>query len=136
MSTSTRSDSQAQGLGPMVNGVAQDLGTLLHDQIALAKTEVRESARTVASSSILLIVAAFMALLGLIFLLVTIAYVLVTLGLAVWAGFGIVTLVLVILAAGFALLGVKRIKSLHGPERSLRQLQHAPELLPGHSIDA
>lgn len=134
--TSTRTDRPTEGLGPMISGVAQDLSALVKDQVALTKSELRESARTVASSSGMLVGAVFVALLAVIFLFVTLAYVLVELGLAVWAGFGIVTLLLLVVAAVLGLIGVQRVKSVRGPERSMKQLAETQALLPGSRPDA
>ncbi len=134
--TITRSNRPAEGLGPMISGVTQDLTALVKDQVALTKSELRESARTAVASSAMLVVAAFVALLALIFLFVTLAYVLVALGLPTWAGFGIVTLVLLLVAALLGLIGAKRVRSVRGPERSLQQLAETQALLPGHRVEA
>ena len=59
---------------------------------------------------------------GAIFLLVTIAYV-IAVWLPVWAGFGIVTLVLLIVGAILVMVGRKRAKTISGPERSVAALE-------------
>jgi membrane protein implicated in regulation of membrane protease activity len=70
-----------------------------------------------------------MAALGGIFLLVTLAYVLVALGLPVWAGFGIVTLLLFIVAAILGLLGKKESAKIKGPERTIAQIEQTTATL-------
>ena len=70
-----------------------------------------------------------MAALGGIFLLVTLAYVLVALGLPVWAGFGIVTLVLFIAAAILGLLGKKESAKIKGPDRTIAQIEQTASTL-------
>ena len=60
---------------------------------------------------------------GGIFLLVTIAYVLVQLGLPVWAGFGIVTLVLFIVGLILLIVGRGHAKKVKGPERAVEQME-------------
>jgi hypothetical protein len=117
----------------MVGGLAEDLSLLLKDQVALTKSELRDSARTVAVSSGMLVAAVFLGLLAIIFLLITIAYVLYAVGLSLWASFGIVTLVLLIVTGVLGLVGSKRFKTVHGPDRSITQLQKVPELLPGRT---
>ena len=69
--------------------------------------------------------------LGVIFLLVTLAYVLVEVGLPVWAGFGIVTLVLILFGLILVLVGRSRAKSVHGPERSMAALEATKSTLRG-----
>jgi hypothetical protein len=69
--------------------------------------------------------------LGVIFLLVTLAYVLVQLGLPVWAGFGIVTAVLLLVGAILVLVGRNRAKQVQGPERSIAALEATKSTLRG-----
>jgi hypothetical protein len=131
--TSIRTTGQPEGISTMVGGLAEDLSLLLKDQVALTKSELRDSARTVAVSSGMLVAAVFLGLLAIIFLLITIAYVLYAVGLSLWASFGIVTLVLLIVTGVLGLVGSKRFKTVHGPDRSITQLQKVPELLPGRT---
>jgi hypothetical protein len=130
---SIRTTDQPEGISTMVGGLAEDLSLLLKDQVALTKSELRDSARTVAVSSGMLVAAVFLGLLAIIFLLITIAYVLYAVGLSLWASFGIVTLVLLIVTGVLGLVGSKRFKTVHGPDRSITQLQKVPELLPGRT---
>ncbi len=107
-----------QTLGSLVSGVTEDLSHLVRGEIELAKTEIRESAKSAASGTGLLVGAAVTATFAFLFLLFTLAYVLVQLGLPTWAGYGIVTLLLVIIAVVLVLVGRKRLESVKGPERS------------------
>jgi hypothetical protein len=77
-----------------------------------------------------IVVGAVLAFLGFIFLLVTLAYVLVALGLPVWAGFGIVTLLLIIVAVLF-LVGRAGMKKIKGPERSIAAIEATKVALAG-----
>ena len=131
--TSIQRTDQHEGISTMVGGLAEDFSLLLKDQVALTKSELRQSARTVAVSSGMLVGAAFLGLLAIIFLLITIAYGLFAAGLSLWASFGIVTLVLLIITAVLGLVGSRRIKTVKGPDRSITQLQKVPELLPGRT---
>lgn len=118
-----------QSLGAMVAGVTEDLSALVREQVALTKAEVRQSAQVAAGSAGMLAAAAVLGLFAFLFLLLTIAYVLIQLGLAAWAAFGIVTLVLLIVTAILALVGAKRMRTVKGPERSKVQLQETRALL-------
>ena len=100
---------EKQSLGSMVSGVAEDLSALVRGEIELAKAEVRETVQTASKGGGMLAGAAVAGFLGLIFLLLTLAWVLVQLGLPYWAGFGIVTLLLITVAAVLGLLGKKRL---------------------------
>ncbi len=92
----------------LIAAAVADLQKLIRAQVQLAKLELQQTTRDAAKTSIFLVGALVMAGTGGLFLLVTLAYVLVALGLPVWAGFGIVTLVLFIVAAVLGLLGKKQ----------------------------
>jgi uncharacterized integral membrane protein len=119
------------GIVELVRSAAADTTELVKQQIELTKTELQQSVKTAGSSFGLLAVGASIVLLGSIFLLVTIAYVLVQLGLPTWAGFGIVTLFLFIVGAILLLVGRKRAKSVQGPERSIAALEATKSTLRG-----
>lgn len=110
-------------IGELVKSAAADVSTLVNDQIELTKTEIRTSAQRAGKAFGLFAGAAFVAVLFIVFLLVTIAYVLVQLGLPTWAGFGIVALVLLIVTIILGLLGRKKAESIKGPEASLAQIE-------------
>lgn len=129
---STTSKHSSEGLGAMVSGVTEDFSLLVKDQIALAKSELRESAKSAASGSAMFVAAGVLAFLAFVFLLVTAAYGLVAAGLPTWAGFGIVALVLVVVAVVLVLVGRSQLHSVRGPERTQQQLAELPTLLPGH----
>ena len=121
--------SEQQSLGAMVKGVTEDISTLVRGEIELAKTELRDTAKTAANGGVLLLAAAVMAFLGLVFLLLTLAWVLVQLGLPIWAGFGIVTLLLVVITAILGLVGKKRLDSVQGPVRSPASIEKTKAVL-------
>ncbi len=127
--------SEKQSLGSLVSGVTEDLSTLVRGEIELAKTELRDSAKTAASGSGMLIGAAVMGFLGLIFLLLTLAWVLVQLGLPTWAGFGIVTLLLILLTVALGLFGKKRLEAVKAPERSQASIAKTKAVLSRKSPD-
>lgn len=127
--------SEQQSLGSMVKGVAEDVSTLVRGEIELAKTEIRETAKTAASGGALLAVAGVTAFLGVIFLLLTLAWVLVQLGLPIWAGFGIVTLLLVLVAVVLFAVGRKQLESVKGPERSPASIAKTKAVLARQPAD-
>lgn len=112
-----------QSIKALVAAAVADLQRLIKAQIALAKLELQQSGRAAGKTGILLAGALSMAAMGGVFLLVTLAYVLVALGLPVWAGFGIVTLVLFIVAAILGLLGKRESGKIKGPERTIAQIE-------------
>jgi hypothetical protein len=121
--------SEQQSLGAMVKGVTEDISTLVRGEIELAKTEFRDTAKTAANGGGLLAAAGVTAFLGVIFLLLTLAWVLVQLGLPTWAGFGIVTLLLIIVAAILGIVGKKRLDTIKGAERSAASIEKTKAVL-------
>lgn len=115
----------------LVKSVTADSQRLMKAQSELMRTEVKSSEEAAGATAGMLIGAAVLGGLGAIFLLVTIAYVLVALGLPVWAGFGIVTLVLLIVAAILGALGKKRAKSITGIPRAKAEFAQTRQMLSG-----
>ena len=122
-------------LKALVASAVADLQRLIKAQIALAKLELQQTGRAAGKTGILLVTALSMAAMGGIFLLVTLAYVLVALGLPVWAGFGIVALLLFIVATILGLLGKKEAQRIKGPDRTIAQIDKTRATLQGAMED-
>lgn len=112
---------------------ARDFSRLAKAQVELAQVELKDTGKAVAKTSGLLIGGVALVGLGFVFLMVMLAYVLVALGLPVWAGFGIVTLLLMVIGIALMLLGRKSAESIKGPERFSRELQRTKDALSGQS---
>jgi Flp pilus assembly protein TadB len=121
-------DASIRGL---VKSVATDAQRLMKSQAELATTELKATQGEAATTGGMFAGAAVMGALGGFFLLVTIAYVLVALGLPTWAGFGIVTLVLFIVALILGLVGRSHAKRIKGPERAKLEWERTREALSG-----
>ncbi len=115
----------------LVKSVSTDTQQLMKAQMELLQTEVKQTEKGVSKTAGLLIGAAVAGAIGAIFLLVTIAYVLVALGLPVWAGFGIVTLILLIVAAILGAVGRKRAKEVQGVQLAKVEWQRTTQMLSG-----
>jgi hypothetical protein len=124
----SRPDDQPS-LGQLVSSVSADVQSLVKGQIELTKAELSQTAQQTGRAIAPLVVAGVLAFLGFVFLLVTLAYVLVALGLPVWAGFGIVTLLLLIVAGVLGYIGRRNIDKITGPERSVRALEETRAVL-------
>lgn len=111
------------GVIELVRSAAADTTELVKQQIELTKAEIKENAQKAGASFGMIAAGISIVGMGGIFLLVTLAYVLVELGLPVWAGFGIVTLVLLLIGAILTLVGVRKAKSVQGPKRSMEALE-------------
>ncbi len=127
--------SDKQSLGTLISGVTEDLSSLVRGEIELVKTELRDSARTAGKGSGMILGAAAAGFFGLIFLLLTLAWVLVALGLPIWAGFGIVTLLLIIGATILGLLGRRELESVKGAQRSAASIEKSKAVLSRKAPD-
>lgn len=127
-------------LKALVQSAVADLQRLIKAQVELAKLELQQTGKAAGKTSGLFIGALTMAGVGGLFLLVTIAYVLVALGLPVWAGFGIVTLALFLVALVLGLMGKKAANGIKGPEQTIVEIERTKaavkEALSGGSVPA
>jgi protein-S-isoprenylcysteine O-methyltransferase Ste14 len=101
---------QDTSIADIIRDAVRDAQDLVRDEIALAKAEAREEVRRLRAGAALVAGAAIAGVVGLVFLLTTIAWALSEgLGWPVWAGFGIVTAVMLITAGALAYLGRSRL---------------------------
>lgn len=141
-STSTRAAQRLVGhpeqgrdertIGQLVADVTTDLGTIVRDEIQLAKTEVTKGVSIAGKGVGMLAGAAFVGLLGLVFLFHTIAAV-IAIWLPVWAGYLITTVLLFVIAAVVGLVGFRAVKKAKPvPERAIAQGKETVEAIkPG-----
>lgn len=112
-------------VGQLVADASHDISVLVQNEIQLAKAEVTKGLGFGGKGAGLLGGAAFLGLLGLIFLFHTLARV-IAIWLPVWAGYLIITVVLLLLAAALGLLGYKALMKAKDntiPQRAIRNAQ-------------
>src|SRR5215510_5495176 len=118
-----------ESTGSLIRGILNDLRTLIREEIALARAEMREQAGRARAAALSFGVAAAALAFGGIFLLVAIALGIANLlGWPAWTGFLIVALVLCI--GGYATLasGRKKLAGVHAvPEETLNSLKENSE---------
>ena len=116
-------------VGQLVADATHDVQGIVRSEIALAKAEVSSGAKVMGKGAGLLAAAGFLALLGVIFLLHTLAQVL-DIWLPISASYGIVTLILFIVAAVLGLLGKKALdKAKPAPSRAIAEAKQTVETL-------
>ncbi len=116
-------------IGVLVQSAMADVSTLIRSEIELAKAEIGRSAKKAGISVGLFGAAGVFAAFAGIYLFVTIAEALTALGLPRWVSYGIVTLLLLVLAGIAALIGRRMLKKIEKPERTLETLSDLPEVL-------
>jgi hypothetical protein len=124
-------NSSDPSLRALLASAKDDLSRLVKAQAELAQTELKATGRAAGQTGVLFVAALAIAGAAGIFLLITIAYGLVALGLPVWAGFGIVTLVLIIAAVALAALGRRSAARITAPERTIRAIEETKAVLSG-----
>ncbi len=102
-------------LKQLITNTISDGKRLLTAQVNLTTTELSQSGKIIGKISLLAIVALSLISVGGIFVLITIAYALVALGLPVWAGFLIVAAVLFVVAGILGLLIKHKGKDVKAP---------------------
>ncbi len=118
-------------LGKLVMDAQRDISTLISQEIALAKSELKVSVRHGGVGIGLFAGAAFLGLLAIIMLSVSIAYFIHWAGLGLHWSFLIVFALYVLIAALLAFIGVKQVKQVKAPERAIEQGKQIPQALKG-----
>ena len=120
-------------LGKLVMDAQRDISTLISKEIELAKTELKVSVRHGGVGIGLFAGAAFLGLLAVIMLSVSIAYFIHWNGdgLGLHWAFLIVFGLYVLIAGLLALLGLKQVKRVKAPERAIKQGKQIPAALKG-----
>jgi hypothetical protein len=120
-------------LGKLVMDAQRDISTLISQEIALAKSEIKVSVRHGGLGIGLFAGAAFLGLLAVIMLSVAIAYFIHWNGSGLdlhWA-FLIVFGLYVLIAALLAFVGIKQVKQVKAPVRAIEQGKQIPSALKG-----
>lgn len=120
-------------IGQLVADATHDVQHIVRGEIALAKAEVSGQAKVMGKGVGLLAGAGVLGFLGVIFLLHTLARV-IAIWLPVWAGYGIVTLVVLIVAGVLGLLGKKALTNVDpAPRKAIADVQQTVAAIkPGH----
>ena len=122
-------------IGQLVADATHDLEGIVRGEIALAKAEVTSGAKVLGRGVGLLLGAAFLGLMGFVFLLHGAAWGIST-WLPVWAGYVIVAVVVLLVAAVLGLMGKKALDNAKpAPERAIDQAQQTIAALKNTGSD-
>jgi hypothetical protein len=116
-------------IGRLVADASRDLSSLIHNEIALAKSELKVSIKAGGTGAGLFGAAAFLGVLAIIMLSIAFAFLLSMTGLHLAWCFLIVFGGYLLLAGLLAFGGVRKVKQVRGPERAMHQAQEAKALL-------
>lgn len=122
-------------IGRLVADASRDISTLISKEIALAKSELKISAKFGGVAVGLFAAAAFIAVLAIIMLSVALAYFIHWDGSGLdlhWA-FLIVFGFYLLLAGAMVFLGIRSVKKVKAPERAIAQGKEIPRALKGQA---
>jgi len=116
-------------IGKLVGDVSNDVSSLIRSEIALAKTELKFSAKAGGVGLGLFAAAAFLLVLAVIMLSVAIAYFINFTGLDLAWCFLIVFGFYALIAVVLGLIGYRSVRKVRGPEASIEQLKETKAVL-------
>jgi uncharacterized membrane protein YqjE len=124
-----------QSIGTLVRDATTHLSTLVRAEVELAKTEIAGEVKKGVKGSVYFILALTVLGFSLFFLFFTLAEGLAQLGLWRWAAFGIVFLVMLLVAGLLALLGYRRVRKIRAPQRTIESLKDTAQITRRHGHD-
>jgi ABC-type multidrug transport system fused ATPase/permease subunit len=125
----TQTDPRYQpSIGELVSNATRDISTLVQNEIALAKEELRISVRFGGTAVALFLLAGFLVLLAVIFLFFGVVYLITMTGLGLAWSFLIVVGGLLIVAGISGFVGFRLTKKVQIPEKSIDQAKKTKDL--------
>jgi hypothetical protein len=118
-----------RSLGQLVASATTEMSALVHDEIALAKAELRQDAKRAGIGSAAFVVAGALALFALPVLSFAAAYGIHNLGLGLAWSFLIVGGAFLVLAGLLALIAMAKIKKIKKPEKSINSARQTAAVL-------
>ncbi|MCR2812123.1 phage holin family protein [Microbacterium sp. zg.Y1090] len=130
MSDATPSEQKAAttSLGDLLSEVTSDISTLMRQEVALAKAELKESASRTAKGAGMLGGAGYAALMAVFFLSYALWWALGTLVGGGWSGV-IVAVLWAVIAAVLYVIGRNKLKEVEGAPQTVETLKEIPETL-------
>jgi putative superfamily III holin-X len=117
-------------IGRLIADSTGDISALIRDEIALAKSELSFSAKAGGIGAALFAVAAFFGLLAIIMVSIAFAYALASLPhIGDTVAFLIVFAVYLIIAGVLALVGLRKIKQVRAPEKTIATMKSNAQVL-------
>jgi putative superfamily III holin-X len=107
-------------IGGLVRDATAHMSTLVRAEVELAKGEIAAEIKKGVKGSVFFIVALTVLCFSLFFLFMMLGFGFAEwFGWGYWAGFGLVTLVMVLTAGFFAFMGYRKVKKIKAPQKSI-----------------
>jgi hypothetical protein len=118
--SAVQSSAAEPSIGTLASDASRHLSTIVRGEIKLAKAEIGASVKNAGTGVGLFIVAAILLVFSLTFGLIALAEALISLGLWRWVGYVIVFGFLVLVATVLVFVGVRKVKRVKSPQRTIR----------------
>jgi uncharacterized membrane protein YqjE len=118
--STVESPDQQPSVGELVRRASENVSTLVRAEIDLAKAELSTTVKRAGVGGGMLAAAAAILLFSVPFLFVTLAEVLVAVGLPRWLSYLIVWVLFLLIAAVLALIGRSQLRKINPPERTIK----------------
>lgn len=119
-------------IGKLVADATRDISSLIHNEIALAKSELKVSVKNGGTGVGLFAAAGFLGVLAIIMISVAFAYFLSMTGLHLAWCFLIVFGAYLALAGLLAFVGYRKVRKVRAPERAIKQAKETQSILKRH----
>ncbi len=116
-------------VGSLVQSAMADVSTLIRGEVELAKTEISKSAKKAGIGAGAFGAAGVVLAFSAFFFFIALAEFLTWLGLIRWISYLIVWFFLVLVAAIAGFIGMRTIKKIEKPERTIESLKDLPDVL-------
>ena len=120
-------------IGSLVKDATTQVSTLVRAEVELAKSEITAEVKKGVRGGIFFAVAAVIGLFSAFFFFFFVAELLTRYLMPRWVAFGVVFLVMVVLAGGVAFLGYRKVKTLGKPEKTIDAVKDNAKVLPRSS---
>ncbi|MFE3320953.1 phage holin family protein [Nocardia sp. NPDC059195] len=117
-------------IGSLVRDATEQMSTLVRAEVALAKAEVTGEIKKGLTGSVFFILALVVLLFSSFFFFFFLAELLDWFGLWRWAAFLIVFALMVTTTAVLAFIGLRKVKKVRAPEKTIGSLKQSAEVLP------
>ena len=118
-----------QSIGDLVSDASKHVSTLIQGEIELAKLELRSSVKNAGTGAGMFAGAVVLLVFSLTFLFISLAEGFVALGVPRWLAYFLVFLILAIVVAILVWLGMKKVKRVKAPERTIATSRETVEYL-------
>lgn len=115
------------GIGSTIGAIVEDLQNVVRGEVQLAKTEIKEDVSDIGKGAGMIAGGAIVALVGFIFLMLSVTYIL-DLWMRLWIAAGIVAILLLVIGGVVAMIGKNQLSASNlKPEQTMESLKEDQE---------